>query len=159
MNVGLIHGFVGGGGGTEKTLLTIILIGAAGFLAYKYLLNDKTVLEIDADKSITTQSSMDIDAPALAPAKYGSVQGTVTNVSDNVVTNIALKSKFHQMKIKSMTLKYEGNAEYTDFEDIILHQDANSDGAVSENDPLVKELPAFTGTAGDDIFLNLFPPN
>jgi translation initiation factor RLI1 len=38
---------------------------------------------------------MDVDAPALAPSRYGSVQGIVKNVSDEVVKNIVLKYKLN----------------------------------------------------------------
>ena len=78
-----------------KKLLIFILIAAAGYFAYEYLIKEKPVLEIKADKSISTSYSMDVDAPALAPSRYGSVQGTVKNVSDEVVTNIILKYKLN----------------------------------------------------------------
>jgi len=84
-----------------KALLAVILIGAAGFLAYKFLLSDKNVLEVNADKSISTQHSMDIDAPALAPSRYGSVKGTVRNVSDETVTNILLKYKLNAEPVEA----------------------------------------------------------
>ena len=48
-----------------KKLLIFILLAAGAYFAYEYLLKDKTVLEINADKSITTEHSMDIDAPAI----------------------------------------------------------------------------------------------
>ena len=54
-----------------KKLLIIILIGAAGYFTYEYLLKEKPVLEINADKSITTSHSTDINAPAISPKKYG----------------------------------------------------------------------------------------
>jgi len=78
-----------------KKLFIFILLVAAGYFVYEYLIKEQTVLEINADKSIRTQHSMDVDAPALAPTKYGSVQGTVKNVSDKVVTNIVLKYKLN----------------------------------------------------------------
>ena len=58
-----------------KKLIIFILLVAGGYFAYEYLIKEKTVLEINADKSVTTQHSMDVDAPALAPAKFASVQG------------------------------------------------------------------------------------
>ena len=67
----------------------------AGYFAYNYLIKEKTVLEVKANKSINTQHSMDIEAPALAPTRHGSVQGTVKNVSDKTVTNIVLKYKLN----------------------------------------------------------------
>ena len=78
-----------------KKLLIFILLVAAGYFVYNYVIKEKAVLEIKADKSISTQHSMDVDAPALAPSRYGSVQGTVKNVSDYVVTNILLKYKLN----------------------------------------------------------------
>lgn len=84
-----------------KKLLIFILIAAAGYFAYEYLIKEKPVLEIKADKSISTSHSMDIDAPALAPLKYGSVQGTVKNVSDKVVTNIVLKYKLNAEPVEA----------------------------------------------------------
>lgn len=84
-----------------KKLLIFILIAAGGYFAYKYLIEEKTVLEIKADKSISTQHSMDIDAPALAPSKFGSVQETVKNLSDNSVTNILLKYKLNAEPVEA----------------------------------------------------------
>ena len=84
-----------------KKLLIFILLVAAGYLAYNYLIKEKTVLEIKADKSISTQHSMDVDAPALAPSRYGSVQGTVKNVSDKTVTNIVLRYKLNAEPVEA----------------------------------------------------------
>jgi len=84
-----------------KKFIIFILLVAGGYFAYEYLIKEKTVLEINADKSITTQHSMDIDAPALAPAKFASVQGTVKNVSDKTVTNILLKYKLNAKPVEA----------------------------------------------------------
>jgi len=84
-----------------KKLLVFILLVAGGYLAYKYLIEEKTVLEIKADKSISTEHSMDIDAPALAPSRFGSVQGTVKNVSDQSVSNIVLKYKLNAQPVEA----------------------------------------------------------
>lgn len=78
-----------------KKILILILIGAAGYFAYEHLLKEKSVLEIKANKSISTNYSMDIDAPALSPGKSGFVQGTVKNISDKAITNIVLKYKMN----------------------------------------------------------------
>ena len=84
-----------------KKLLIFILLVAAGYLTYNYLIKEKVVLEINADKSISTQHSMDVDAPALAPSRYGSVQGTVKNVSDKTVTNIVLRYKLNAEPVEA----------------------------------------------------------
>ena len=84
-----------------KKLLIFILLVAGGYFAYKYLIEEKTVLEIKADKSISTQHSMDVDAPALSPSRFGSVQGTVKNLSDNTVTNIVLKYKLNAQPVEA----------------------------------------------------------
>jgi hypothetical protein len=84
-----------------KKLLIFILLVAGGYFAYQYLIKEKTVLEIKADKSISTEYSMDIDAPALAPSKFGLVQGTVKNVSDNPVSNIVLKYKLNAQPVEA----------------------------------------------------------
>jgi hypothetical protein len=84
-----------------KKFIIFILLVAGGYFAYEYLIKDKTVLEIKADKSITTQHSMDVDAPTLAPSKFGSVQGTVKNVSDKTVTNIVLKYKLNTEPVEA----------------------------------------------------------
>jgi hypothetical protein len=84
-----------------KKLLIFILLVAGGYFAYKYLIEEKTVLEIKADKSITTQHSMDVDAPALAPAKFASIQGNVKNVSDKTVTNIVLNYKLNAKPVEA----------------------------------------------------------
>jgi hypothetical protein len=84
-----------------KKLLIFILLAAGAYFAYEYLLKDKTVLEIKANKSISTQHSMDVDAPALSPSKFASVQGTVKNVSDKTVTNIVLKYKLNAKPVEA----------------------------------------------------------
>jgi len=84
-----------------KKLLIFILLVAGGYFAYKYLIEQKTVLEIKADKSISTQHSMDVDAPALSPSRFGSVQGTVKNVSDKTVSNIVLKYKLNAQPVEA----------------------------------------------------------
>ena len=84
-----------------KKLLVFVLLVVAGYFAYNYLIKEKTVLEITADKSISTQHSMDVDAPALAPSRYGSVQGTVKNVSDKTVTNIVLRYKLNAEPVEA----------------------------------------------------------
>ena len=84
-----------------KKLLIFILLAVGAYFAYEYLLKDKTVLEIKADKSISTEHSMDIDAPALSPSKFASVQGTVKNVSDKTVTNIVLKYKLNAQPVEA----------------------------------------------------------
>jgi hypothetical protein len=84
-----------------KKLFVFILLVGAGFLVYKFVLEKKEVLEINADKSISTQHSMDIDSPALSPSRFGSVQGTVKNVSDNAVSNIVLKYKLNAQPVEA----------------------------------------------------------
>lgn len=84
-----------------KSLIFLMLIAAGGYLVYEYVVKEKTVLEINADKSISTQHSMDVDAPALSPTRRGSVNGTVKNVSDQVVTNIVLKYKLNTEPVEA----------------------------------------------------------
>jgi hypothetical protein len=84
-----------------KKLIILILLVAAGYFAYEYLIKEKTALEINADKSISTQYSMDADAPALAPAKFANIQGTVKNVSDKTVTNVLLKYKLNAQPVEA----------------------------------------------------------
>jgi hypothetical protein len=76
-----------------KKFLIFLLMAAAGYFAYEYLIKEKVVLEINADKIVSTSFSMDIEAPAISPSIYGSIQGTVKNISDEAVTNILLKYK------------------------------------------------------------------
>jgi hypothetical protein len=84
-----------------KKFLIFILLVAGGYFAYQYLIKEKTVLEIKADKSITTEHSMDIDAPALSPTRYASIHGTVKNVSNKTVTNIVLKYKLNAQPVEA----------------------------------------------------------
>jgi hypothetical protein len=74
-----------------KKFLVFILVCAAGYFAYEYLIKEKPVLEIKADKVISVDNSMDIEAPVLYPPKYGSIQGTVKNITDRVLNNVVLK--------------------------------------------------------------------
>jgi len=78
-----------------KKLFVIILLGAAGYFVYQNYIKEKTVLEINANKSVSTSHSMDIDAPALSPTRTGMISGTVKNVSDKPVSNIVLKYKLN----------------------------------------------------------------
>ncbi|GIK60560.1 MAG: hypothetical protein HND39_13185 [Ignavibacteriota bacterium] len=84
-----------------KKLFIFILLVAGGFFAYKYFIEEKTVLEIHANKSISTEHSMDIDAPALSPSRFGTIQGTVKNVSDKPVSNILLKYKLNAQPVEA----------------------------------------------------------
>jgi hypothetical protein len=84
-----------------KKFLVLVLIVAGGYFVYEYVIKEKPALEINASKSITTNYSSDIDAPALAPKKYGSVQGTVKNISDKSVTNIFLKYKLNAQPLEA----------------------------------------------------------
>ena len=90
-----------------KKFLVFILIVAAGYFVYDKVLKDKTVLEIKADKTISTQHSMDPDAPALSPSRFGSVQGTVTNVSDKPVSNIKLFYKLNAQPVDAIIDRLE----------------------------------------------------
>lgn len=84
-----------------KKLLIFIILIAGGFFGYKFLLEKKTVLEIKADKNITTQNSMDVNAPAMNSTRYGKIDGTVTNVSDDAVSNIVLKYKLNAKPVEA----------------------------------------------------------
>ena len=83
-----------------KKLLVFILLAAGAYFAYQYLIKEKTVLEITAGKSISTEQSMDINAPAISPSKFASIQGTVKNVSDKTVRNIVLKYKLNAQPVE-----------------------------------------------------------
>jgi hypothetical protein len=83
-----------------KKLLVFILLAAGAYFAYQYLIKEKTVLEITAGKSISTEQSMDINAPAISPSKFASIQGTVKNVSDKIVRNIVLKYKLNAQPVE-----------------------------------------------------------
>ena len=87
-----------------KKLLVFILLAAGAYFAYDHFVKNKPVLEIKADKSVTTQNSMDPDAPAMTPARFGSVQGTATNVSDNLVKNIVL---YYQLNGKPVNARID----------------------------------------------------
>jgi hypothetical protein len=84
-----------------KKFIIFILLVVGGYFAYQYLIKEKTVLEIKADKSITTEHSMDIDAPALSPTRFASIHGTVKNVSNKTVTNIVLKYKLNAQPVEA----------------------------------------------------------
>lgn len=84
-----------------KKLLVFMLLVVAGYFVYDKVIKEKTVLEIKADKSISTQQSMDPEAPALAPSRFGSVKGTVTNVSDKPVSNIILYYKLNAQPVEA----------------------------------------------------------
>ncbi|HVO72922.1 MAG TPA: FxLYD domain-containing protein [Ignavibacteriaceae bacterium] len=77
-----------------KKFLLLILICAAGYFVYDNFIKKEKVLDIKADKSISTSYSDNINAPALSSAKSGTIEGTVKNVSDKPVTNIILRYKF-----------------------------------------------------------------
>jgi len=84
-----------------KKLLVFIFLAAGAYFAYQYLIKEKTVLEIKADKSITTEQSMDINAPAISPARFAYVKGTVKNISDKTVSNIVLKYKLNGQPVEA----------------------------------------------------------
>ncbi|MDX1372911.1 MAG: hypothetical protein R3321_10595 [Nitrososphaeraceae archaeon] len=84
-----------------KKFLVFILLVAGGYFVYDNFVKEKEVLEIKATKNIATNYSSDINAPALAPKKYGSIKGTVKNVSDKTVSNIVLKYKLNAEPVEA----------------------------------------------------------
>jgi hypothetical protein len=78
-----------------KKFVVLILMLAGAYIVYDRVIKGKEVLEVNADKQITTNQSMDINSPAITPSRYGLVRGTVKNVSDDEVTNIVLKYKLN----------------------------------------------------------------
>lgn len=87
-------------------MFIFILIGGTGYFAYEYLIKER-VLEINANKIISTAYSADIDAPSLYPAHSGSIQGTVKNISDKVVRNILLKYKLDGIPVEASIYSLE----------------------------------------------------
>ena len=85
-----------------KKFLIFLLICAAGYFAYEYLIREKPVLEIKADKVISVDNSMDIEAPVLYPPKYGSIQGTVKNITDRVLNNVVLKYQLDAQPVEAV---------------------------------------------------------
>ncbi len=84
-----------------KKFLIFVLVVAAGYFVYEYVIKEKPALEIKADKFLTTAQSMDIDAPALSPSRSGAVKGTVKNITDEVITNIILKYKMDTKPVEA----------------------------------------------------------
>ncbi len=84
-----------------KKFLIFVLLVAAGYFAYDNFIKEKQVLEIKAEKSLSTAHSMDVDAPALSPTRTGSVAGTVKNISDKAVTNIVLKYQMDSKPVEA----------------------------------------------------------
>lgn len=84
-----------------KKFLVFLIIVAAGYFAYEYLIKEQPVLEVKAEKSLSTAHSMDADAPAISPSRRGSVKGTVKNISDKAVTNIVLKYKMDAQPVEA----------------------------------------------------------
>lgn len=84
-----------------KKFLVFILLVVAGYFAYDNFIRDKEVLEIKAEKSLSTAHSMDADAPAISPSRSGSVAGTVKNISDKVVKNIVLKYQMDSKPVEA----------------------------------------------------------
>lgn len=84
-----------------KKFLVFLILVAAAYFAYEYLIKEKEVLEIKAEKSLSTAHSMDADAPAISPSRSGSVAGTVKNISDKAVTNILLKYKLDAKPVEA----------------------------------------------------------
>jgi hypothetical protein len=78
-----------------KKFVVLILMIVGAYIVYDKVIKEKDVLEINAYKQITTNQSMDINAPAINPSRYGMVLGTIKNVSENEVTNIVLKYKLN----------------------------------------------------------------
>lgn len=78
-----------------KKAVILILMAAGAYIVYDKVIKEKEVLEINAHKQIITNQSMDINAPAITPSRYGLVQGTIKNISNNLVTNIVLKYKLN----------------------------------------------------------------
>lgn len=84
-----------------KKIIIFIVVIAAAYFVYEYLIKEKEVLLIKAEKSISTAYSMDADAPALAPTRTGSVAGTVKNISDKPVRDIVLKFRLDAKPVEA----------------------------------------------------------
>ncbi len=94
-----------------KKIVVLLLMCVGAYVVYDKVIKEKEVLEINADKSISTSYSADIDAPALNPSKYGMVNGTVKNISDEAVTNISLKYKIDAQPVEARIDRLEPGEE------------------------------------------------
>ena len=84
-----------------KKFLIFVLLVAGAYLVYDNFIVEKEALEINATKHVTTSYSSDINEPAMAPKKYGTVKGTVKNISDKTITNIILKYKLNAEPVEA----------------------------------------------------------
>ena len=82
-----------------KKIVSLILLVAAGYLVYHFVINKKDVLEINANKVVKTSHSFDKDAPAMIPEKEACIEGTIKNNSENVITNIILNYKLNAQPV------------------------------------------------------------
>lgn len=72
-----------------KKFLIFILLVAAGYFIYENFIVEKEVVEIKASYS-KMREGVDIDAPAIQPRDFAHYEGTVKNISEEVLTNIIL---------------------------------------------------------------------
>lgn len=72
-----------------KKLLAFIILVVAGYLAYTNFIKEKEVVKINASY-IKSREGADINAPTISPREYGHYEGTIKNISEEELTNLAI---------------------------------------------------------------------
>lgn len=72
-----------------KKFLIFVLLVVAGYFVYDKFIAEKEVVEIKASYN-KMREGVDIDAPAIQPRDFAHYEGTIKNISDEVLTNIMI---------------------------------------------------------------------
>jgi hypothetical protein len=72
-----------------KKLLIFIVLVAAGYYAYDNFIKEKPKYQI-TDSFNKRQAEVSLEAQTITPRNYGTVNGTIKNISEKTLTNIVI---------------------------------------------------------------------
>jgi hypothetical protein len=108
-----------------KNFLIFIVLIVAAYFAYDNFLKEKTPYEIN-DSYSKQREAVDIDAPAIQPRDFASYQGTIKNIGDKVLTNVAINYLIDAQPASASINKLEPGEEksFKTNEVMLRHMDA-----------------------------------
>jgi hypothetical protein len=72
-----------------KKLFIFLVVAAAGYLVYDNFVKEKEVIHVEGSL-VRVQASASLGAPGVTARNYGHAEGTVKNITDEVVKNIVI---------------------------------------------------------------------
>lgn len=72
-----------------KKLFIFLAVAVAGYLVYDNFVKEKEVIHVEGSL-VRIQESASLEAPGVTVRKYGHAEGTLKNMTDEVVKNIVI---------------------------------------------------------------------